>query len=230
MKEKTLHLTHVLSDPTRYSIYEYLIESSKPVTVKEIATIVGIHTNVARLHLTKLAEVKLIDSYINQEKSSGRPNRLYIPSEEAIEISFPYRDYKLLSSITIEAIAKLGDAGKSVLFEVGKDYGQKMIRKLKASKHEEDISKLEKVKLLTEASTFLGLHASFEYNEKTDNIIYKISNCPFKELTSKSDRMICDLHNEFLNGMFKEVFTKMEFYEMTNMLDGCKVCSYSVKI
>src|SRR5699024_11609104 len=67
------------------SIYEYLIESSKPVTVKEIATIVGIHTNVARLHLTKLAEVKLIDSYINQEKSSGRPNRLYIPSEEAIE-------------------------------------------------------------------------------------------------------------------------------------------------
>lgn len=230
MKEKTLQLTHVLSDPTRYSIYEYLIESSKPVTVKEIATMVGIHTNVARLHLTKLTEVKLIDSYVNQEKTSGRPNRLYIPSEEAIEISFPYRDYKLLSSITIEAIAKLGDAGKSVLFEVGKDYGQKMIRKLKASKHEENISKLEKVKLLTEASSFLGLHASFEYNEKNDNITYKISNCPFKELTSKSDRMICDLHNEFLNGMFKEVFTKMEFYEMTNMLDGCKVCSYSVKI
>lgn len=230
VKEKNLELTNVLSDPTRYSIYEYLIEAEKPVTVKEVAEKVNIHSNVARLHLTKLTEVKLIDSYINEERSNGRPNRLYIPSEEAIEISFPYRDYKLLSSIALGAIAKLGEAGKTILFDVGKDYGQKMMEKLKLTKFKDDLSKLEKTKLLTEASSFLGLHASFKYDENTDKIIYKIKNCPFKELVTEGDRLICDLHNEFLNGMFKEIFTEIEFTEMTNMFEGCEVCSFSVKI
>lgn len=230
MKEKTLELTNVLSDPTRYSIYEYIIEADKPVTVKEVAEEVDIHSNVARLHLTKLTDVHLIDSYINQKRGSGRPNRLYVTSEEAIEISFPFRDYKLLSSITLEAIAKLGDAGKTILFDVGKDYGKQMMQKLKMTKYEEDISELEKTKLLNEASNFLGLHASFEYDEKTNNIIYVIKNCPFKELVTENDRIICELHNQFLNGMFQELFFEILFKEITNMSDGYEVCSYNVKI
>src|SRR5690625_7954879 len=125
MKEKTLEITSVLSDPTRYNIYEYIIEAEEPVTVKDVAKLINIHSNVARHHLTKLVEVELIKSYINQNRSNGRPNRLYVPSEEAIELSFPYRDYKLLSSITLEAIAKLGNAGKSILYNVGKEYGQR---------------------------------------------------------------------------------------------------------
>lgn len=230
MKEKTLELTNVLSDPTRYSIYEYLIEAEKPVTVKEVAEEVDIHSNVARLHLTKLTDVKLIDSYINQERSNGRPNRLYVTSEEAIEISFPYRDYKLLSSITLEAIAKLGDVGKTILFDVGKDYGKQMMQKLKLTKYKQGISKLEKTKLLTEASSFLGLHASFEHDKNTNNVIYSIKNCPFKELVTKDDHLICELHNEFLNGMFKELFFEIDFKEITNMFDGCEVCSFNVQI
>src|SRR5699024_12420314 len=110
---------------------EYNIETHKPVTVTDVVKLSNSHTNVYRHHITKLVEVELIKSYINQNRSNGRPIRLYIPSEAAIEISFPYRDYKLLSSITLEAIAKLGNAGKSILYNVGKEYGQEMINKLK---------------------------------------------------------------------------------------------------
>lgn len=219
-----------MSDPTRYNIYEYIIEAEEPVTVKDVAKLINIHSNVARHHLTKLVEVELIKSYINQNHSNGRPNRLYVPSEEAIELSFPYRDYKLLSSITLEAIAKLGNAGKSILYNVGKEYGQEMINKLKITKDKDILSRLEKINLLTETSNFLGLHASFTYDENTDELIYKIKNCPFKELASKQDYLIYNMHNEFLNGMFKEVFTEIEFSELTNMFKGCEFCSYSVKI
>src|SRR5690625_1563607 len=227
MKEKTLEITSVLSDPTRYNIYEYIIEAEEPVTVKDVAKLINIHSNVARHHLTKLVEVELIKSYINQNRSNGRPNRLYVPSEEAIELSFPYRDYKLLSSITLEAIANLG---KSIIYNVGKEYGQEMINKLKITKDKDILSRLEKINLLTETSNFLGLHASFTYDENTDELIYKIKNCPFKELASKQDYLICNMHNEFLNGMFKEVCTEIEFSELTNMFKGCEFCSYSVKI
>src|SRR5699024_10379756 len=130
MKEKTLELTNVLSDPTRYNIYEYIIEAEEPATVRDVAKLINIHTNVARHHLTKLVEVDLIQSYIDQNRSNGRPSRLYIPSDEAIEMSLPYQDYKLLSSITLDAIANLGEAGKSILYNSGKEYGQEMVNKL----------------------------------------------------------------------------------------------------
>src|SRR5699024_9690090 len=129
MKGKTLELTNVLSDPTRYKIYEYIIEAEEPVTVKDVAKLINIHTNVARYHLTRLVGVDVIKSYINQSRSSGRPSRLYTRSEEAIEISFPYRDYKLLSWITLDAIATLGEAGKAIPSNIGKKYGQEMVNK-----------------------------------------------------------------------------------------------------
>ena len=230
MKEKTLELTNVLSDPTRYTIYEYLIKAKDPVTVKEVSEEVGIHPNVARLHLTKLTDVKLIDSYINQEKRSGRPSRLYVISKEAREISFPYRDYKLLSSITLEAIAKLGDTGRAVLAEVGADYGKKMIEQLKTPSHEYDILPREKARLLSETSEVLGLYASFEYDEDEQNISYTIHNCPFKELLTDDNEIVCQLHQEFLKGMFQALFTNIKFDELTNMVDGCHVCSYKIKV
>ncbi len=230
VKEKTLELTNVLSDPTRYTIYEYLIKAKDPVTVKEVSEEVGIHPNVARLHLTKLTDVKLIDSYINQEKRSGRPSRLYVISKEAREISFPYRDYKLLSSITLEAIAKLGDTGRAVLAEVGADYGKKMIEQLKTPSHEYDILPREKARLLSETSEVLGLYASFEYDEDEQNISYTIHNCPFKELLTDDNEIVCQLHQEFLKGMFQALFTNIKFDELTNMVDGCHVCSYKIKV
>ncbi len=229
MKNKTLELTNVLSDPTRHGIYEYIIEATEPVTVKEIAEAFKIHSNVARLHLTKLTEVNIVESFLNDTKRRGRPNRLYTISKEATEISFPYRDYKLLSSITLGAIAKLGEAGKEILFEVGKDYGKKMIENLNLTNYEENISNLEKTKLLTETSNLLGLYATFEYDEKTDTMSYLIKNCPFRELIAGKDDVICHLHHEFLKGMFTELFNEIEFKEITNMFDDCKVCSYDIK-
>jgi len=230
LKAKTLELTNVLSDPTRYTIYEYLIKAKNPVTVKEVSEEIGIHPNVARLHLTKLTDVKLIESYINQEKRSGRPSRLYVISKEATEISFPYRDYKLLSSIALEAIAKLGDTGQAVLAEVGADYGKKMIDQLKTSSDEKNLSPQEKVRLLSETSEILGLYASFDYDEEKQNISYTIHNCPFKELLTDDNEVICQLHQEFLKGMFQALFTDIKFDELGNMVDGCHVCSYKVKV
>ena len=54
----TLKITHTLADETRYSIYQYVLQEGKEVTVHEIATAFSIHPNVARMHLTKLADVK----------------------------------------------------------------------------------------------------------------------------------------------------------------------------
>src|SRR5699024_12535793 len=98
----------------------------------------------------------------------------------------------------IKNIDKIGNTGNTIIYNVSKEYKQEMINKLKITKDKDILSRLEKINLLTETSNFLGLHASFTYDENTDELIYKIKNCPFKELASKQDYLICNMHNEFL--------------------------------
>src|SRR5699024_8906719 len=121
MKEKTLEIRSVLSDPTRYNIYEYIIEAEETVTVKDVAKLINIHSNVARYHLTKLVELELIKSYINQKRSNRNLKRLYLTNELGNELSVLYSDYKLLSSITIQEINKLSNAANSIIYNVGKE-------------------------------------------------------------------------------------------------------------
>src|SRR5690625_2765449 len=97
--------------------------------------------------------------------------------------------------MTLESITMLGNAGNSILNKVGKEYGQEMINKLKITKDKDILSRLEKINLLTETSNFLGLHASFTYDENTDELIYNIKNYQFKELASKQDYLIRNMNN-----------------------------------
>ena len=60
--EQTLKITNVLSDPTRYYIYQYVTQKHDEVTVQEIADNFNIHPNVARLHLSKLEDVNMLVS------------------------------------------------------------------------------------------------------------------------------------------------------------------------
>src|SRR5690625_27597 len=119
--ENTLKVTNVLSDPTRFNIYQHIIKRRKPVTVLNVAEEFDIHPNVARLHLSKLEEIKLITSHFQKTGRGGRPSRLYELSDNVIELNFPFRDYKLLATIAIESFADLGEP-RSEERRVGKDW------------------------------------------------------------------------------------------------------------
>lgn len=96
MVEQTLKITGVLSDPTRFSIYQFIARQHREVTVQEIAESFHIHPNVARLHLTKLEDVNMLVSCTKKTGESGRPSRSYQLSDELVSLQFPYRDYQRL--------------------------------------------------------------------------------------------------------------------------------------
>lgn len=60
--EQTLRITNVLADPTRYYIYQYIVNNHQDVSVQQIADSFKIHPNVARLHLSKLEDVDMLTS------------------------------------------------------------------------------------------------------------------------------------------------------------------------
>ncbi|WP_050615761.1 helix-turn-helix transcriptional regulator [Bacillus testis] len=230
--EQTLKITNVLSDPTRYYIYQHITKKHNEVTVQEIADNFNIHPNVARLHLSKLEDINMLTSETKKTGKGGRPSRLYRLSNEVIQLHFPYRDYQLLSKIAIETMMKLGDAGKEALYQTGKAFGKELVEsELNTSGAKADtLSFEEKMKIIRNAATVAGFYPEFHANEEQNKIHFQIFNCPFKELASKQSDSVCGMHNAFLKGMFSSVFEAVELVETENMTTGCESCSYCVTV
>lgn len=230
MAKQTLKVTNVLSDPTRFNIYQFIIKEHKEVSVASIADKFDIHPNVARLHLSKLEDINIVNSYSQKTGKGGRPSRLYRLSDEVIELSFPHRDYKLLSSIAIESFVELGEEGEKALYQTGKKYGEKVIEPYQTLPSSNELTNEQKMNILEDAATMLGMYPEFHYNEESASATFKIKNCPFKEVASNNYTMVCKLHNSFIKGMFEVLYKDVDLIEIENMFNGCENCTYIAKL
>ncbi|MED3561768.1 helix-turn-helix transcriptional regulator [Bacillus xiapuensis] len=228
--EQTLKITNVLSDPTRYYIYQYIIKRHQEVTVQEVAENFNIHPNVARLHLSKLEDINMLISESKKTGKGGRPSRLYSLSDDVITLHFPFRDYMLLSKVAIQTMLTLGEEGKKALYLTGKRFGTEIIEQEMAKRSlEDELDFEEKLSILKSASTLAGFYPEFEANGDQSKIYFQIYNCPFKEVAEEHET-VCIMHHEFLKGMFEVLFSSVELVEKENMLNGCETCSYQAFI
>lgn len=230
--EQTLKITNVLSDPTRYYIYQYITNRHQEVTVQEVADHFNIHPNVARLHLSKLEDVNMLASETKKTGKGGRPSRLYRLSDDVIQLHFPFRDYMLLAKVAIETMVSLGEEGKKALFLTGKRFGAEVIEQEVAKKSlaSNELEFDQKLNILKSAATLAGFYPEFEVNENQTKIYFQIFNCPFKEVAKDHAETVCSMHQEFLKGMFEELFTSVELIEKENLIAGCNHCSYQAVV
>ncbi|MFP3508408.1 helix-turn-helix domain-containing protein [Peribacillus simplex] len=230
--EQTLKITNVLADPTRYYIYQHIVDNHGDVSVQQIADSFKIHPNVARLHLSKLEDVDLLTSDARKTGKGGRPSRLYRLSDKVIQLHFPYRDYQLLSRIAIQTMMKLGEKGKQALYETGKVFGEELINQQLAlnSTPIDRLAFAERVNMLKNAATIAGLSPEIQASEEENKIYFRIFNCPFKEVTEVEPGTICSMHNSFLKGMFEALFDNVNIVELENMMSNCTTCSYQASV
>ncbi|MFJ7936996.1 helix-turn-helix transcriptional regulator [Peribacillus sp. NPDC096622] len=230
--EQTLKITNVLADPTRYYIYQHIVNNHGDVSVQEIADSFNIHPNVARLHLSKLEDVDMLTSDARKTGKGGRPSRLYRLSDKVIQLHFPYRNYQLLSRIAVQTMMTLGEQGKQALYETGKVFGEELIYQQLAL-NSTSIARLafaEKVNMLKNAATIAGLSPEIQASEEENKIYFRIFNCPFKEVTEVEPGTICSMHNSFLKGMFEALFENVNIVELENMMSNCTACSYQASV
>jgi predicted ArsR family transcriptional regulator len=230
--EQTLKITNVLSDPTRYYIYQYITNRHQEVTVQEVADHFNIHPNVARLHLSKLEDVNMLASETKKTGKGGRPSRLYRLSDDVIQLHFPFRDYMLLAKVAIETMVSLGEAGKTALYHTGKRFGAEVIEQevAKKSLSNNELEFDQKLNILKSAATLAGFYPEFEVNGDQSKIYFQIFNCPFKEVAQDHTDTVCNMHQEFLRGMFEALFSSAELIEKENMIKGCSHCSYQAVV
>lgn len=225
----TQKLTSALADPTRFSIYQYVSANKESVSVQEVAEQFGIHPNVARLHLTKLEDVVLLQSVSDKSGKGGRPSRLYSLSDHVISLQFPPRDYQLLADIAIETLLSLGEAGETALIKMGHRIGMEMAKRAmdeypldpKTAPFDET---MEHINRLVVAQ---GLKPDVE-KVSVDCLRFRVYNCTFSETAKRFPDSVCKMHNALLTGIFEAYFGNIELQEEESMQSGCKSCNYTV--
>lgn len=232
MENDTLKLTGVLADPTRFSIYHYIVTNHQAVTVQEIADEFDIHPNVAQLHLTKLEDVDLLTSSSEKTGKGGRPSRLYYLSEQVVNLQFPPRDYQLLATIAIETLLSFGEVGQKALDQMGLRYGQEAAKQAIEKEHlvVSRMTQEEKVDVIRRVIIAQGLNPEINLiDEKT--IQFRVYNCTFKETALKHPASICQMHHSLLIGIFQTFFGEnIQLIEENSIMSGCQSCNYTVLI
>ncbi len=129
-------ITDAFGDPTRRSIYLYVRDRAptegpaRGVTATSVASEVGVHPNVARHHLDKLAaggyiEVVARASADAGARRAGRPSKHYVAVGGASEHDLPVRSDDLVLALLGRALAELSPADAEAIAEdVGSTYGR----------------------------------------------------------------------------------------------------------
>ena len=114
-------ITDAFGDPTRRSIYLYVRDRAptegpaRGVTATSVASEVGVHPNVARHHLDKLAAGGYIEVVARASadvgaRRAGRPSKHYVAVGGASEHDLPVRSDDLVLALLGRALAELSPA------------------------------------------------------------------------------------------------------------------------
>lgn len=219
-----------MADETRYQIYENMLKLKRAFTVQEIADKFNIHPNVARHHLTKLAEIKVISADFMKTGKGGRPGRVYKIREEGVQLSFPKRDESLLLEWLLKTTQHFGEEGLEIAKKFAYDQGKQKI--LSSTPHIQELTDHQKRNILEQHAALIGyvIEESSHTNPiNTDGIHFNVYNCPFHQYIKTESDFICQLHESFLKGQIDVLYPDNKFTQLTSMLRNCNECQYKIK-
>ena len=224
-----LKITSTLADETRFQIYNFMLQHKRAFTVQEVADQFQIHPNVARLHLTKLAEIKVITADFVKTGKGGRPGRVYQATEEGISLTFPKREDPILLTILLQLVSSLGNEAIEKGKEIAYNQGLSEMKQLILNKNR-TFTFEEKISLLEERAALIGYIPLIEDQDSTINIQLKIYNCPFRNQLPQDPETVCTIHEAYLRGQIDALFSHNKFIQTENMLHTCEHCKYNIYI
>ena len=221
-----LKITSTLADETRFSIYEFLLQTKQSFTVQQIAEHFKIHPNVARLHLTKLCEIGVTIAKFEKTGRGGRPGRVYRKADQSITLSFPKKENYQLLDWTLALVNKLGTTAIKAAKEISYNDGYQSMKRIMESKNCTTIEK--KLSILSESASLIGYIPICNINGLHVSIQFTIYNCPYEQYLKEHREVVCQLHEGYLRGQMNALFGDNEFVQYEQMNAACQFCHYDI--
>ena len=217
-------ITDAFGDPTRRSIYLFARDHSDArrepgaagepvefgVTASMVAAEVGVHANVARHHLDKLAAGGYLEVVSGRiaGAGAGRPSKRYVVVADAARMSdgdFPVRSDDLLLSLLGRALDRLPHhEAEQIAEEVGQEYGRAMANGLTGDALTAGRRSLRSA--MQAVADALTAHGFAAHAESRNNQLRIINNhCPFGEVATEHP-VICAVDRGMVRGMLSELY------------------------
>lgn len=200
LESRISDLTAALGDPTRRAIYMTVRASAEPLTTAEVASRFGIHPNVARHHLDRLAEDGYLEAAQRRPEGrtgpgAGRPAKTYRATAKEVSVHFTPRRLDLLVEMLVSIIDEVGKEDLARVAErVGRSYGERIVSEMGRP---EDPGYAEVVEAVAVAMGRLG----FEVDPDVRGRRLVTSHCPFGETATSHPEVICSLDRGIVTGM-----------------------------
>jgi predicted ArsR family transcriptional regulator len=202
-------ITDAFGDPTRRAIYLFARDHSGAaatgVTASMVAGEVGVHPNVARHHLDKLAAGGYLEVVSGKVAGAGagRPSKHYVAVADTVRMSdvdFPVRSDDLLLSLLGRALDRLPtQEAEAIAEEVGAEYGRAMAEGLTGDALTVGRRSLRSaMQAVADALTAHGFAAHAE--GRNDQLRIINNHCPFGEVATEHP-VICAVDRGMVKGM-----------------------------
>jgi predicted ArsR family transcriptional regulator len=199
-------ITHAFGDPTRRGIYLYARETERGVTAASVAERFGLHPNVARHHLDKLAAGGYLEVAIERAEGSGagRPSKCYRAVSQAFP-DMPVRSDDLALTLLGKALAMLPRADAEAMAEqVGMEYGAAMAAGLTGTDLAAGQRSLRSaLHAVADALTAHGFAAHTDSHHDSLRIIN--NHCPFGDVAIEHP-VICAVDRGMVKGMLQALY------------------------
>lgn len=192
-------VTSAFGDPTRREVFLF-VRSGEGSTAGEVAERFGLHPNVARHHLDKLAAGGYLEVFVERaaQGGAGRPSKRYrTPPGERAGTSAPGSRSELMTLLLARALSALQpEMAESLAEEVGEDYGRTLASQV-ASAPDAGRSLRSALATVADAMTAHGFAAHLEEGSELGIVS---SHCPFGDLPTINP-VICAVDRGMVRGM-----------------------------
>jgi predicted ArsR family transcriptional regulator len=196
-------VTSAFGDPTRREIYLH-VRSNPGATASEVGTAFGLHPNVARHHLDRLAAGGYLDVSLERPASAGagRPSKHYRAAEGPgadPTVEFVGRRDELLVSLLAEALEMLGpEAAERMAERVGEEYGRLLAERMEPGEGQRSLRAA--MHTIADALTAHGFAAHAEDRGASTAVVAE--QCPFGDAAA-AHPVICAVDRGMVRGLLE---------------------------
>ncbi len=197
-------LTSALGDPTRRGVYIAVRQAPNGLTASTVSELFGIHSNVARHHLDRLAEDGYVEVTTRRAEGkagpgAGRPAKWYTATSKVIDVHFPARQPDLLSDLLLKVLEQVApDNVSEVARDVGRAYGRNLAAEIGVP---DDPGFEGAVRAVVGAMTGVG----FGISADVDSSRLLTNHCPFGETAVSHPEVVCALDQGLVVGLMESI-------------------------
>lgn len=222
-------ITSAFGDPTRRQIYLFAHEALAGVTAAQVAERFGLHPNVARHHLDKLAAGGYLEVGVERAEGAGagRPSKRYRAGIERTDLEVGVRTDDLVLALLGKALAALpAEAAQTIAEDVGQEYGRAMAASLVGTDLTTGQRSLRSaMHAVADALTAHGFAARTE--SRNDQLRIVNNHCPFGDVAIEHP-VICAVDRGMVKGMLTALYGDTEPSTSASLPQGDTFCETTI--